>query len=127
VNGAAKIFDAAEAKLDAGNSHRKEPHAKDEDARARLAALQAQKTTSEADLAAKKAVYVPLLNQMAPYENALKAARSKASSLKSAISRDESLISNGKEQIRAYQNERSGLESRLPGLQKRGRSVSPCL
>ena len=88
-----------------------------------LADLQAEKPRAEADLAAKKAIYDPLKQQMAPYEQRLAQAQSAVDQTSSEIETNENTIERNTRLIPQLERERAGLINDIPGFQRRVRSA----
>jgi predicted nucleic acid-binding Zn-ribbon protein len=117
-------FTSAKTKLDTANQLVFDLTQKLTDAKTTLEALQVEKPKAEADLAAKKAVYLPLKEKMAPYEKNVDAAERALSEVTDQIADDEQTISRNTRLIPQLESERSSLVNQLPGLQRRARDYS---
>lgn len=88
-----------------------------------LADLQAEKPRAEADLAAKKAIYLPLKQQMLPYEQAVSKANKAVKDMAEAIEDNEKLISRNTRLIPQLESEKSSLQRQIPGMESRVNST----
>lgn len=115
--------DAADAKLKTAQTQVSTLSAQLEQAKSTLAALQAEKPVDEADLAKKKATYLPLKAQMAPYDKAIVDAAAKVKSIAGSIAANEALIDKNTKRIPQLENESASLTRQLPGLRSRVNST----
>lgn len=85
--------------------------------KASLARLEQEKPLAEADLATKKGIYMPLKEQMKPYEERVATTQKNLDSTASAIEKNESTIRRNERSIRSLESERRGLNNAIPGYE----------
>jgi chromosome segregation ATPase len=87
------------------------------DGKAKLAALEEEKPKAEADLAVKKAAYLPLKEQMKPYDDKVAGAEKSVKNTSSAIRSNEYTISHNRSEINDLNDERDRLNRSISGLE----------
>lgn len=86
-------------------------------AKASLAQLEQEKPLAESDLATKKGIYLPLKEQMKPYEERVSAAQKNVDTTASAIEKNEATIRRNERSIRNLEVERRNLNNAIPGYE----------
>jgi predicted nucleic acid-binding Zn-ribbon protein len=86
-------------------------------AKASLAQFEQEKPLAEADLANKKGIYLPLKEQMKPYEEKVAATKKSVDTTASAIKKNEATIRRNERSIRNLEVERRNLNNSIPGME----------
>ena len=123
VKSAAATFTSAKTKLEAAQAKEADLTSKLAFAKAELARLQGEKPIAEADLAKKKGIYLPLKQQMAPYEKAITDAAAAVKALRDDIAAKEALIVRNERRIPELERESASLRRQIPGLESRERAT----
>jgi chromosome segregation ATPase len=123
LKNASATFASAKSKLDTATTLVSSLTTKLADSKTKLAALQSEKPLAEADLAAKKAIYLPLKAQMVPYEQNVTKAAAAVKNTADQIEDDEHTIAHNNRLIPDLESESSALRRQIPSLEQRVRST----
>lgn|GEM_PF-6040324 len=110
-------FNSAQTKLNTATALVETLTTKLAESKATLASLQAQKPIAEADLAKKKATYLPLKEKLAAYEKAVVDATALVKSTENKIDENENLIARNTKRIPQLESESASLRRQIPGLE----------